>query len=74
MPDQAQSGITGIQVLIPTQSAVVSYRIVEADDGWQIHDPAGTVVERAATVERALSVAACLSAMGQAALVEPYGC
>jgi hypothetical protein len=74
MYDRYGSEITGIQVVIPTSTSSVTYQIVEDVDGWQIHDPFGAVVERAATVDRALSIAACLSAMGSDAVGEPFTC
>jgi|SwirhisoilCB3_FD_contig_123_23574_length_294_multi_2_in_2_out_0_1 hypothetical protein len=72
MHNRDTSGITGIDVLIPTPTTVVSYRLTEGHDGWQIQGPRGNTLERAATVERALSVAACLSTRGQDAACEPF--
>jgi len=62
MYDLKAGEITRIEVLIPTATTMVSYRMVEGPDGWQVHDPQGTIIEQDATVERALSYAACLSA------------
>ena len=65
MRDLETSGITGIEVLVPTATSMVSYRMVEGPDGWQVRDPHGTIIEQEATAERALSYAACLSARGR---------
>ena len=36
MHNRDASGITGIDVLIPTPTTVVSYRIIESHDGWSV--------------------------------------
>jgi len=62
MYDLSAGEITRIEVLVPTATTVVSYRMMAGPDGWQVQDPHGTIIEQEATAERALSYAACLSA------------